>query len=91
MTIAEMFKDDLVLAVLYGYDEWADDNKMLRIINNQIRNERKATAYVRVKENQTREIHIFSDDSWLDDETYKTGASTVTFIRDSQGTLWAYS
>lgn len=85
-----MFKNELILAVLYGYDEWADDNKMLRIINSQVRNERKATAYVYVNGDQTREIHIFSDDSWLDDETYETGTSTASFIRDSQGKLWVH-
>jgi len=90
MTIAEMFKDELILAVLYGYNEWTDDNKMLHTINIQIRNERKATAYVPVSENQTREIHIFSDDSWLDDETYETGTSTVSFTRDTQGKLWVH-
>jgi len=80
MTIAEKFKGELLLAELFGYDERTDDNNTLRIINTQIRNERKATAYVHVKEDEYREIHIFSDDSWLDDETYETGTS---FARDS--------
>jgi len=72
MTIAEMFKNELILAELFGYDERTDDNKTLRIINTQIRNERKSIAYVPVNEDH-REIHIFADDSWLDDETYETG------------------
>ena len=83
MTIAEMFKEELVLAELFGYDDRTDDNKTLHIINTQIRNERKTTAYVHVREDQYREIHIFSDDSWLDDETYETGTSTAIFTRDS--------
>jgi hypothetical protein len=83
MTIADKFKGELVLAELFGYDERTDDNKTLRIINTQIRSERKATAYVHVREDEYREIHIFSDDSWLDDETYETGTSTATFTRDS--------
>jgi hypothetical protein len=91
MTIAEMFKRELLLAEAFGYDERTDDNSALRVINTQIRNERKGTAYVPVNENQTKEIHIFSDESWLDDETYETGTSTVTFTRDHEGKLWAHS
>ena len=90
MTIAETFKRELLLADAFGYDERADDNSALRVINTQIRNERKDIAYVSVNENQTREIHIFSDESWLDDETYETGTSTATFIKDHEGKLWAH-
>jgi hypothetical protein len=70
MTMAEMFKNEIILAELFGYDERTDDNKALRIINIQIRNERK--SYVPVNEDH-REMHIFVDDSWLDDGTYETG------------------
>jgi len=83
MTIAEMFKGELLLAEVFGYDKRTDDNNTLHIINTQIRNERKATAYVHVNEDHFRETHIFSDDSWLDDETYETGTSASK--------VWAHS
>lgn len=77
MTIAEKFAREHVLAC-----ESEINNLMQRIANATVR-----VAEVPGRSEGDGVVHIFADDSWLDDETWKWGFPTANFERQDDGSL----